>query len=195
MNRARIAGVVFDFDGTLVDSMPLHFEAYRRVLAAGGVALAREEFFGAIGGTARETIPKLLRGRTCTFTVDEIHARKKATLAQLLVTEPLVVLETSKLVPVFKAFVPVGVASSGARPGIEQMLARLGWTSWFDVVITGEDAQRGKPAPDLFLACAHGMGVDPTRCLAFEDTDDGVAAARAAGMDVFDVRQAHASVP
>ena len=87
----------------------------------------------------------------------------------------------------------VALCSSGSRPGIELILERLVWRSLFDVVVTGEDVAAGKPAPDLFLVAAERLGVAPAGCFVFEDTDDGVAAARAAGMEVFDVRRAPAA--
>src|SRR5882724_798233 len=67
------AAAIFDFDGTLVDTMPVHFEAYRRVLAEVGLELEPEDFYRNIGGHGRETIPKLLRGRACSLTPAEIH--------------------------------------------------------------------------------------------------------------------------
>lgn len=180
---------IFDFDGTLVDTMPLHYEAYRRVFAELDLELTADDFYGNIGGKAKETIPRFLRGRPCAIDVDELHARKKARLDLLLDEVEIPVLETAKLVPVLASMMKVGLASSGSRPGIEKILGRLGWRAWFGVIVTGEDAPNGKPAPDLFLLAASRLDVDPSRCLAFEDTDDGVSAARAAGMTVFDVRR------
>ena len=82
----------------------------------------------------------------------------------------------------------LALASSGSRPGITTMLDRLGWSDVFEVIVTGEDVDHGKPAPDPFLLAADKLGVPPAECVAFEDTDDGVASATAAGMLVLDVR-------
>ncbi|MCK6549739.1 HAD family phosphatase [Myxococcota bacterium] len=181
---------IFDFDGTLVDTMPLHYEAYRQVFAELSIELTPDDFYGNVGGKAKETIPRFLRGRPCAVGVEELHARKKARLEVILDDVEIPVLETAKLVPVFASMTKVALASSGSRPGIEKILARLGWSSWFGAIVTGEDAPRGKPAPDLFVLAASRLGVDPRHCIAFEDTDDGCASARAAGMTVFDVRRA-----
>jgi HAD superfamily hydrolase (TIGR01509 family) len=190
---------IFDFDGTLVDTMPLHYEAYRRVFAAMGLELAPGQFYGAIGGTASETIPRFLAGRAATLSVDEIHARKKTVFAELLRAAALPVLEAAKLLFLLRPLMKIGLASSGSRPGIEMMLERLGWADFFDTVVTGEDVSRGKPAPDLFLLAAGRLDTPAADCFVFEDTDDGVAAAQAAGMSVFDVRLAapttHPGVP
>ncbi|MEZ4365363.1 MAG: HAD family phosphatase [Kofleriaceae bacterium] len=182
--------MVFDFDGTLVDTMPLHYEAYRRTFAEAHLELTPEDFYGNIGGSARETIPRFLRGRSCARSVQELHARKKEIVAELFATAEVPRLATAMLLPLLHRRIKLALASSGSRPGIELLLTRLDWVRYFDVVVTGEDAARGKPAPDLFLLAARGLDLDPARCLAFEDTDDGVAAAEAAGMTVFDVRRA-----
>jgi beta-phosphoglucomutase-like phosphatase (HAD superfamily) len=183
-----IAAAIFDFDGTLVDTMPLHFEAYRRVLAELDIVLSADDFYANIGGNARETIPKFLRGRHCPYSTDEIHARKKEMVNRLLVESPIPILETAKLLPVFSRRLPMALVSSGSRPGIEIVLARLDWEQYFSVVITGEDAARGKPSPDLFLLAADKLNVPPGTCIVFEDTDAGLEAARGAGMRPFDVR-------
>jgi beta-phosphoglucomutase-like phosphatase (HAD superfamily) len=183
------AAAVFDFDGTLVDTIPLHYEAYRRTFAEQGLELDEDHFLRCLGGVARETIPLMLAGRPCTASVAELHARKKALLDDLIGTEPITTLGAAELVPVLAPHMPLAIASSGSRPGILAILDRLGWAGTFDVIVTGDDVTAGKPAPDPFLAAAHALGVDPTRCLAFEDSDPGVASARAAGMAVIDVRR------
>ncbi|HEU4731762.1 MAG TPA: HAD-IA family hydrolase [Kofleriaceae bacterium] len=186
--------LVFDFDGTLVDTMPIHYLAYQRTFAEVGLELTREEFYGSIGGKASETIPRFLRGRPCARSVAELHARKQELAAALLRSEDIPVLATAEILFAFAGVVPIALASSGSRSGIDIVLDRLGWRGHFDAIVTGGEVVRGKPAPDLFLLAAERLGVAPARCLAFEDTDDGVAAARAAQMAVFDVRRAHAPV-
>jgi len=190
MNRAAssIQALIFDFDGTLVDTMPLHFEAYRRVLAEVDIELSAADFYGSIGGNARETIPKFLRGRPCRLSSEEIHARKKAVVSELFQTRPIPVLETAQLLELFAGRFKTALASSGSRAGIEQVLRRLGWMEYFDAIVAGEDVSQGKPAPDLFLLAARKLSVEPHACLVFEDTEAGVAGARHAGMRVFDVR-------
>jgi HAD superfamily hydrolase (TIGR01509 family) len=184
----RYDAVLFDFDGTLVDTMPLHFEAYRRSFAEMGVELSHDDFYDNIGGTGLETIPRFLRGRPAPLSTEEIHRNKKRILLDLLERAELTRLPTSHLLPLLHGRVPMAVATSGARVGVEKMLARLGWESYFAAVVTAEDVVHGKPAPDLFLAAAASLNVPIARCLVFEDTDDGVAAAMTAGAAVVDVR-------
>ena len=192
MTGMTAPALIFDFDGTLVDTMPIHFEAYRRTFAEAGIELVPGDFYPHIGGKASETIPKFLRGRPCAQSVAELHARKQAFAVELLASEPIAVLATATLLQAWHGAAPIALASSGSRSGIEIVLDRLGWRALFDVIVTGGDVAHGKPAPDLFLRAAEQLGVEPARCLVFEDTDDGVAAARAARMAVFDVRLAPA---
>jgi HAD superfamily hydrolase (TIGR01509 family) len=192
MTAMTALGLIFDFDGTLVDTMPIHYRAYRAAFAEAGVDLAEADFYPHIGGKASETIPKFLRGRPCRASVAELHARKQAIAAELLLRDDIPVLAAAELLAACRGALPIALASSGSRSGIELVLERLGWRTWFDAIVTGTDAPRGKPAPDLFLLAAEQIRVAPARCVVFEDTDDGVAAARAAGMAVFDVRRAAA---
>ncbi|HEY0193331.1 MAG TPA: HAD family phosphatase [Kofleriaceae bacterium] len=192
MTLGPAPALIFDFDGTLVDTMPIHFEAYRQTFAEAGIELAPGEFYAHIGGKASETIPRFLAGRPCGRSVAELHARKQVIAVELLASEPIPVLAAATLLQAWHGAAPIALASSGSRSGIELVLERLGWRAMFDVVVTGGDVARGKPAPDLFLLAAERLGVAPPRCLVFEDTDDGVAAARAAQMAVFDVRLAPA---
>lgn len=189
--RPVVNGVIFDFDGTLVDTMSLHFRAYREVLGAIGLSLDEARFREAAAGKASETIPRLLAGRSSgAVSVDELHRRKQATLLGLLDEVEIPVLATALLLSAFKGRIPIAIASSGSREGIERMVERLDWRDVFSVIVTGEDVKRGKPAPDAFLLAAAGLGVEPAETLVFEDTDAGVQAARSAGMHVIDVRAA-----
>jgi beta-phosphoglucomutase-like phosphatase (HAD superfamily) len=190
MCSGRYSGAVFDFDGTLVDTMPLHYRAYHDVFRQLGLELTEEHFLSCVGGPYRETIPKLLGKQVASVSVEEIHRRKVEVLADLAETGPLEPLPAALLLEAFVGRLPLAIASSGSRGGIQIFLRRLAWESYFDVVLTGEDAARGKPYPDIFALAAQRLGLSPQECLAFEDTDDGVEAARAAGMAVFDVREA-----
>jgi beta-phosphoglucomutase family hydrolase len=185
---AGFDAVLFDFDGTLVDTMPIHFEAYRRTFDEMQLELTHGDYYDNVGGTGLETIPKFLRGRSAPWSVEQIHRRKKELLSALLDELQLSPLPTAHLLPLLHRHVPMAIATSGARAGIEKMIHRLGWTDYFGAVVTADDVKHGKPAPDLFLEAAARLGVDAAACLAFEDTDDGVAAARAAGAQVIDVR-------
>jgi beta-phosphoglucomutase-like phosphatase (HAD superfamily) len=187
-DESRIDGLIFDWDGTLVDSMPIHYEAYRLTFQEFGLELTQDHFYARIGGKASETIPRMLGAQKAPCSIMELHARKKCLVNDLLRSLPLPVLGTAVLMKAFVGKFKMAMASTGSREGIEIMLARLQWTGYFSAVVTGEDVIHGKPDPDCFLLAAKKIDVIPSKCLVFEDTDAGVEAARRAGMMVFDVR-------
>lgn len=178
----------FDLDGTLVDTLPIHYEAYRIVLEALGSELTRERFAAAIGGPARDAIPRFVDMSSIGVSIDEIHRRKKRVTTELLATWEIPLLPCALLLDAFAGRCKIAVVSSGSATSVHSILTRLGWEQFFDAVVTGDDVERGKPAPEPFLTAAARLGVEPARCLVFEDSDDGVLSAQAAGMTVFDVR-------
>jgi HAD superfamily hydrolase (TIGR01509 family) len=179
--------VLFDFDGTLVNTMPLHYEAYRNVFADMGVELSREDFFPNAGGKASETIPKFLHGRNSPLTISEIHHLKKERIKTVFATEAIELLPAASFLPLFEGRVKLGLVSSGSREGIDILLDRLNWSGLFDVIVSGDDILRSKPHPEPYILAVRKLDCDPARALAFEDTPDGIASARAAGMNVIDV--------
>jgi beta-phosphoglucomutase-like phosphatase (HAD superfamily) len=186
---SAIEAILFDLDGTLVDTMPVHFQAYRDVLADLGIPLDFPAFMAASGGAARETIPRLLNGAACEIPIEEIHRRKVARAARLFREAPPAQLPCSLLLPVLSKVLPVALVSSGSSNSVRTTLDSMGWTGLFRAIVCGDDVVRGKPDPEGYLKGASLLGVAPERCLVFEDMDDGVAAAAAAGMQVFDVRR------
>lgn len=179
---------VFDFDGTLVDTLSLHYQAYRLVFAEVGLQLTEQQFYSNIGGTALDVIPRLVGGRRCPVSASTLHTRKLAYFPRVLDGASLELLPSSGLLPVLHGNVPLAVATSGARDGFERLLAHLGWEHYFAATVTGDDVEYGKPHPEPYLLAASRLGVEPRGCLAFEDTEDGLSSARAAGMLVVDVR-------
>jgi HAD superfamily hydrolase (TIGR01509 family) len=180
---------LFDFDGTLVDTMPFHYQAYKRVFASVGLSLSEHHFYSCIGGKATDTIKLFLNGQTSPLSITELHQRKKDLLEEIINENEIPQLETSKLIETLKPFFTIGLVSSGSSRGINQMLDKLGWGEVFDAVVTGDDVIRGKPHPEPYITIAEILKINPINCLVFEDTDDGIKSAELAGMKVFDVRK------
>ena len=180
--------LIFDCDGTLADTMPLHFRAWRRVLdGLGHTHVFPESQFYAFGGVpAREVLIRLKDEHALDFDVDELTEEKEAAFAELVVESvpiPEVVAEAQR----FFGVAPLAVASGGQRELVEGTLERLGIRELFPVVVGSQDTERGKPEPDLFLLAAERLGVDPKTCVVFEDAPAGIEAARRAGMMAVDV--------
>lgn len=182
-----IRGIVFDCDGTLADTMPLHWRAWQSVTSKHGILFPEDRFY-ALGGVPSRDILKML-GEEQGLNLDHIalsHEKESHYLPLIQQVEPV-----NAVVAVAREHygkVPMAVASGGTNVIINQVLRHLGIRDLFQAVVTSEDVTRQKPAPDIFLEAARRIGVPPQFCRAYEDTDLGLQAIRAAGMEAVDVR-------
>lgn len=177
--------VIFDCDGTLVDSMPAHFDAWCEALALHGAAgIFQEDVFHAMGGRPTQDIVVELNAEYGLKLDPESVAigKREAFLKRL--GEVTLIDEVAAFAQSLRGRMPLGMATGGSRRVIEKTLCRLGVSDWFDEVVTAEDVKEGKPAPEVFLKCAALLGVKPERCLVLEDAPPGIVAARRAGMQV-----------
>jgi beta-phosphoglucomutase family hydrolase len=175
-------GYIFDCDGTLADTMPLHFRAWTRIVAELGGSLS-EELFYQTGGKPTAQILQMLRDDFGLWVgdVQKVAERKEDYFLEMIhevkPIEPVV-----EIARRWHGIKPLAVASGGFRRQIEQTLDALGIRSLFNTVVCVEDYARGKPCPDPFLEAARRLNVLPTECLVFEDSPLGITAAQAAGM-------------
>jgi len=178
-------GVIFDCDGTLVDSMPAHFEAWCEALAlygAGGVF--REDVFFAMGGRpTMDIVVELNDEYDLKLNPANVAMAKREAFLKRLHTLTLIE-EVAAFAESLRGKVPMAIATGGSRHVIEKTLQIVGISDWFDEVVTADDVTEGKPAPDIFLKAAKLLGLDPERCLALEDAPAGILAAQRAGMQV-----------
>ena len=183
----EIKGLVFDCDGTLADTMPLHWRAWQVIAAKYKLKFPKDRFY-ALGGVPSRDIFKLLAAEQG-VTLDHIkagHEKENEYLQFLPQIGPI-----HAVVEIAQANfgkIPMAVASGGTLPIIEQVLTHLKIRHLFDAVVTSEMVKNQKPAPDIFVEAARRIGVDPKFCRGYEDTDLGMTAIRAAGMDAVDVR-------
>lgn len=181
-NGRPFAGYIFDCDGTLADTMPLHYRAWQRVLAEHGMSFS-EAFFYELGGKPTESIFELLRREHGLVTADVPGAieRKERYFVELLPeVKPIeAVVDVARR---WHGVAPLAVASAGLRPYVELTLEAIGIRALFDAVVCVGDYVRAKPCPDPFLEAARRLQVPPGDCLVFEDSPLGVEAATAAGM-------------
>jgi len=180
--------VIFDCDGTLVDSMPAHFDAWCEALAlygAGGVF--KEDVFFAMGGRpTRDIVVELNDEYNLHLDPVAVAMAKREAFLKRLNTVSLID-EVATFAESLRGKVPMAIASGGTRMVIEKILHAVGISDWFDEVVTADDVPEGKPAPDVFLHAARLLGVHPAKCLALEDAPSGILAARRAGMQVLAV--------
>lgn len=181
-------GIIFDCDGTLADTMPLHWRAWQVITARHRLHLPEDRFY-ALGGIPSRDILKML-SQEQGIAIDHLAvAREKEAeyLPLIAQVEPI-----NTVVGVARANygkIPLAVASGGTRRIIEQVLEHLGIRQLFKAIVTSEDVVNQKPAPDIFLEAARRIGVPPQQCRAYEDTDLGMQAIRTSGMEAVDVRK------
>ena len=182
------SALIFDCDGTLVDTIAIHYRALSEVLEAQGVALDRDWFMARIGVSTRELLVELSsEGGARDLDVERALPEKERRYGELVGT--VVAMEAVAAVArAHRGRGPLAVASGGPRSQVEPSLKAAGLWDLFDVVVTYDDVGRGKPAPDLFLFAAKSLGVEPADCVVYEDSEEGLQAAEAAGMRAIDIR-------
>jgi beta-phosphoglucomutase len=179
---APIRGVVFDMNGTLIDDIPFHFEAWRSLASELGVLLTDEMFQSFNGLKNEDILPKLVGPAVSPERVAQLIEQKEETYRQLYRPHLRLMPGVRELLAKLKAAaVPIAIASSAPPENRAMVIDGLALRDYLTVVVAAEGLP-GKPAPDVFLAAARQLGVDPAECLAFEDAVSGVQAAARAGM-------------
>ena len=177
----EFAAYIFDCDGTLADTMPLHYQAWLQAVRAHGHDFPEDVFYSLGGVPAPDVVAYLNQRYGWAMPVAETAAYKEKLFEELIPQakpiEPVVEFLRGLL-----GRYPVAVASGGLKPLVIGTLRALGIHEHFQAVVTYEDVVHPKPAPDTYLEAARLMGVEPARCLVFEDTPLGIEAATAAGM-------------
>lgn len=181
--------LIFDMDGTLVESGPLHEIAWRETLQRYGLPVLPALMRSLAGVPTRQTLEIVAResGIALRAPVEEMNAFKEARVSELA---PRYVKATAlgNLALEQNGLRPMAVGTGAYTDEARAILDHCGLLSLFDAVVGADRVARPKPAPDTFLACAEALDHPPHECVVFEDADLGVEAARAAGMAVIDVR-------
>lgn len=172
---------LFDCDGTIADSMPLHYKAWQKALAEYGATYDEDLFYAWGGKPVRKIIADLNEMQGLNMPVDTLAALKESYYhAQL--PELKAIPEVLEHIEAMHGRIPFAVVSGSRRASVVGSLTTLGLLDKFDVLVCAEDYKHGKPAPDCFLMAAEKLGIAPEHCLVFEDTELGIEAATAAGM-------------
>jgi HAD superfamily hydrolase (TIGR01509 family) len=185
---AGYRGLIFDCDGTLVDSMPLHYHAWVTVLRRYDLDFTEARFYQWAGVPVNEIIRRLAAEKGVAVDADAIAAERDTYFHSLPESELRPVAAVVDIARRFHRQLPMAVATGSTKASAEASLRAIGILEWFDAVISSQDAGRPKPAPDVFLMAAERIAVAPGDCVAFEDGDAGLDAALAAGMHVVDIR-------
>ncbi|HEX2917274.1 MAG TPA: HAD family phosphatase [Edaphobacter sp.] len=189
LERGSFDALVFDCDGTLVDSAPAHLHSMQQALSSLGLTMD-PDWYSTRHGLGPDD---LLDAYEADFKVESLpredfyQAVNETFLANLhLIEEIQAVADVARQ---WFGVVPMAVASNGVRKNVEATLVATRLRPLFYTIVTAGEVQRAKPAPDVYLEAAHRMRVTPERVIVFEDSNEGLEAASRAGMRAFDIRE------
>ena len=172
---------LFDCDGTIADSMPLHYVAWKKALGEWNCEFAEELFYAWGGRPTAEIIATLNQMHGLSMPVESVANRKEELYFELL-PELKVVPEVLEHIEAQHGRIPFAVVSGSARDSVTASLEMLKLLDRFDTLVCAGEYKKSKPDPEAFLLAASRLGVAPKHCLVFEDTEMGIQAATAAGM-------------
>ena len=181
-------GLIFDMDGTVIDTMPSHAKAWEMVGQHFGYPFNGNLLY-EMGGAPVKTIALEMMKRHA-MPLDQLNnvIELKREYGKELIMKHAALLPAANVVHSFYSKKPLALGTGSHRAMTEILLDKFDFEKYFSAIVTAEDIQNHKPAPDTFLRCAELIKVKPQRCLVFEDGDLGIQAGLRAGMDVFDVR-------
>ena len=179
---------LFDCDGTIADSMPLHFIAWTKILSEWNCEFPEDKFYAWGGMPIVDILNTLNKEQGLSMPVPELMVQKEALYFELL-HELQPIPEVLEHILESHGRIPFAVVSGSARDSVEKSLETLGILDKFDTLVCAGDYTNGKPDPEPFLLAAERLGVAPEDCLVFEDTEMGIQSATAAGMASVKIQQ------
>lgn len=175
--------VIFDMDGTLLHNMPIHFRAFRVFIERYGLQLPPPERVTHLIGKRNSEIMPVLFGRTLTPAEIERYSREKEQIYREMLSGVTPLPGLQRFLDILEQQqIRIGLATSAPRENVAPTLETLGIAGRFAAITLGDEVPHGKPAPDIFLETARRLGQPTDRCVVFEDSHAGIAAAHAAGM-------------
>lgn len=175
--------VIFDFDGTILDSETPEYESHRRFFADHGVHLPEEDWCDGVGIVMPDAhwFDWLCERTVAPPTYERFRETTRRYFREHVRMEPMPGI-TALVGALVAAGIPRAIASTASSDWVRSAVDALGLAATFTAIVTGDQVERGKPEPDVYLEAARRLGLEPARCVAVEDSGSGVASARAAGM-------------
>ena len=177
-------GIIFDMDGVLIDSQPLHYEIDIRVLKSCGYPAELSSVTPYTGISNPDRWPQYKEAYALNESVERLIELAEETMRDVFNSANFTAIKgiPALLKNIKEMGLPCGVASSSSHELIQMVLGRTGIGEYFDALVSGEDVKKGKPAPDIYLQAAKAVGMPPWQCIAVEDAPSGILAAKNAGL-------------
>ncbi|WP_438862529.1 HAD family hydrolase [Neptunicella sp.] len=182
LDLSKYQGIVFDMDGTLIDSMGSHLRAWQQTCETFNYPFDVDYMHGLGGIPTRKTVEILNDKYQKEHDPDEVALHKRD-FWLAMGESPVIIEETVNVLKHYQGKLKMGIGTGAERPHAEQMLQDTGLLSMVETLVTATDVTHGKPHPETFLTVARNMGIEPQHCVVFEDTQIGFEAATRAGMD------------
>jgi beta-phosphoglucomutase family hydrolase len=184
----HVRGLIFDWDGTIIDTMPVHYLAWVDTVQQLGADFPEYLFYDLAGVPSDRIVEVLNEKFGYNLDPQETAAAKERLFVEKYLARANLIEPVLNVARQYKGKMPMAVATGGIPPVLNKAMAQTGLTGFFDAVVTADDVEHGKPAPDTFLEAARRIGVAPELCQVFEDSDAGLEGARRAGMVATDIR-------
>lgn len=183
----RARALIFDLDGTLADSMPIHFMAWKQAALEHGFVYTEELFYGMAGMPTHKIVPVINEQLGLNLDPGLFSRRKEELFLEYLKKiEPIK--PAADIIYRYHGRIPMSVGTGGKKHIAKATMKMMGFDKYIDIIVSADDVENHKPYPDTFIKCAELMGVEPRLCQVFEDGEMGLLAAERAGMIVTDIR-------
>lgn len=175
---------IFDMDGVIIDTEPIHDEIVRGILAKDNIFITDKEFTKYMGMASTAVFELFIKKHNLPYTKEEMAKEHMSDLKKYIVDHHMRPIEgILPLLEKLKQYnAPMAIASSSPKDTIEFVADTFGITDYFKFFVSGEDLPHSKPAPDIYLKTAENLGIDPSKCIVLEDSRNGTVAAKEAGM-------------
>ena len=182
-----IKGLIFDLDGTIIDSMPLHLDSYNHVVEPWGMTYPEDLFYSRAGVPIYDTMVMIRDENNLEDFDIESAIRQKDDFIQSNLDKIGVIDSVFEIIKLYHQKLPMAIGTGSNRSDVDKIMEHFSLDRYIESVVTANDVKNGKPHPETFLKCAELIGINPKECVVYEDGQNGIDAALAAGMQVVDI--------